>query len=150
VIDLPFIAPGSAPAASPLARVEGLRDLSHLGKLEVRNADVASLAVDAEVVPLGARRTLVLCDVDARAETARALPGFVVDMTAAYAGIEVEGERLLRRLTDLDLERLPAAGKVAGVRALVTRDGDRFRIWFAQELAESVAESVLDAAAGLA
>jgi hypothetical protein len=150
VIDLPFIAPGDTPAVSPLARVEGLLDLSHLGKLEVRNADLASLPLDVEVIPVGGRRALVLCDRDARARIARELPGLVVDVTAAYAGIEVEGERLLRRLTDLDLEQLPAAGAVAGVRALVTRDGDRFRIWFGQELAESVAESVLDAIEGLA
>jgi hypothetical protein len=150
VIDLPFIAPGTAPAVSPLARIAGLLDLSQVGKLEVRGTDVARLEVAAEVVPIGDRRALVLCDLDARGEIGRTLPGLVIDVTAAYAGIEVEGERLLRRLTDLDLEQLPAVGKVAGVRALVTRSGDRFRIWFAQELAESVAEIVLDAAAGLA
>ena len=46
-------------------------------------------------------------------------------MTGALAGIAVEGEQLMRRLTDLDLAALPAAGEVRarpGVRR--RRDGE--------------------------
>jgi hypothetical protein len=72
--------------------------------------------------------------------------------TAGLAGIEVavpHAVTLLRRLTDLDLDRLPAVGAVAHVRALVQRpDGNRFRIWCAQEYADYLAEVVLDADAG--
>jgi hypothetical protein len=73
---------------------------------------------------------------------------------AGLAGIEVAAPHaaaLLRRLTDLDLDRLPAVGGVAHVRALVQRPADdRFRIWFPQEYADYLAEVVLDADEGLA
>jgi hypothetical protein len=63
----------------------------------------------------------------------------------------VQGESLLRRLTDLDLDALPAAGTVAHVHALVLRDeGETFRLYFPQEYGHSVAEAVIDAAEGLA
>ena len=62
----------------------------------------------------------------------------------------IEGERLMRRLTDLDLERLPAAGPFARVTAVILRDdGESFRVYVAQELGHYVAEAVLDALAGL-
>ena len=150
MIELPFVTTGAAPAASPLARVAGIRDLSQLGKLELRGAACDQLPEGADAIRLGPRRTLLLCEPGARAAIGGALPGFVIDVTAAYAGIEIDGEQLMRRLSDLDLDALPVAGKVAGVHALVARDGDRFRIWFAQELAESVAEVVLDAMAAFA
>lgn len=66
------------------------------------------------------------------------------------AGLQVTGERLLRRLTDLDLDALPATGMVAHVRATVLRNEDEFRIFFAQEYADHVAEVVLDTIEGLA
>jgi len=72
---------------------------------------------------------------------------------AGVAGIEVaapHAEMLLRRLTDLDLDRLPAVGAVARVRALVQRpEPNRFRIWFAQEYADYLAEVVVDADEGV-
>ena len=72
---------------------------------------------------------------------------------AGTAGIEIdapEAVRLLRRLTDLDLEALPALGAVARVQALVVREApDRFRLWFPQEYSDYVAEVVLDAWEGL-
>jgi len=71
------------------------------------------------------------------------------DFDRGLAGLQVTGERLLRRLTDLDLDALPATGMVANVRATVLRDGDEFRIFFPQEYADHVAEVVLDAAEGL-
>ena len=73
---------------------------------------------------------------------------------AGLAGIELEGpkvETLLRRLTDLRLDALPAVGAVAHVRALVAQAGaNRYRIWFPQEYSDYLAEVVLDAAEGVA
>jgi sarcosine oxidase gamma subunit len=73
---------------------------------------------------------------------------------AGLAGIELEGptvQTLLRRLTDLRLDALPAVGAVAHVRALVAPAGaDRYRVWFPQEYSDFLAEVVLDAAEGLA
>jgi hypothetical protein len=139
--------------ASPLARVlagtTAVRDLSRLGKIEVR-ADVDTIDVDAEVVPITPRRALVLCPYERCAELRARLAGTVIDMTGALAGLELEGERAMRRLTDLDLEALPAAGKVAEVPALVLRDGPRFRIFFPQEFAHYLGEVVLDVLEGIA
>jgi hypothetical protein len=71
-------------------------------------------------------------------------------MTAALAGLAFEGERLFRRLTDLDPGSLPTAGGFARVGAILVRDdGERFRVYFPQELGHYVAEFVLDAVAGL-
>jgi len=154
VSELAFISPGAAPLVSPLARAlagaAGIGDLSLLGKLEVRNADPGVLPDGASLIRISPERVLVLCPEGERAALKDVLPGFVVDLTAALAGIRVEGEPLLRRLTDLELDRLPAAGKVARVPALVTRDGERFDIFFAQEYGASVVELVRDVQEGLA
>jgi hypothetical protein len=158
--ELSFVSPdaahvesGYAPrAVSPLARglvgSDGIRDLSLLGKLEVRGP-IDELDVDAAVIPITPHRALVVCEAGRSAALRTSLPGRVVDVSAALAGIEVEGEALLRRLTDLALDRLPAAGKVADVPALVTRDGSRFRIFFPQEYGDSVVATVRDAQDGL-
>ena len=108
------------------------------------SADVDAIDVEAEVVRITPRRALVLCPYEQCAELRARLPGLVIDMTGALAGLELEGEQAMRRLTDLDLEGLPAAGKVAEVPALVLRDGSRFRIFFPQEFAHYVGEVVLD------
>ena len=121
------------------------------GKLEVRG-DVRGLDVDAEVVAITPTRALVVCPVEESAEVSarlRAQGYFVVDRWAALAGVRVRGETLMRRLTDLDLDKLPAAGAVAHVRAVVLRDGDEFRIFFPQEYGHYLAEVVIDAALGL-
>jgi len=72
---------------------------------------------------------------------------------AGVAGLELEGEhaaQLLARLTELDLDALPATGAVAEVRMLLERPAQtRFRIWFGQELSDYVAGAVLDTAEGL-
>ena len=137
-------------AASPLARAlrgsKGISDLSLLGKLEVRGEVDA---IEGDVIRITPERALVVCDLDRVAQLRTQLPGTVVDVTSALSAIEVEGERLLRRLTDLALDRLPAAGKVADVPALVTRGGDRFRIFFPQEYGDSVVATVRDAQEGL-
>jgi sarcosine oxidase gamma subunit len=74
----------------------------------------------------------------------------VVDQSAGLAGLRVRGEGLLRRLTDLDLDELPAVGALAHVQAFVLRDDEEtFRLFFPQEYGHYVAEVVVDAAAGL-
>jgi hypothetical protein len=139
--------------ASPLARAldgaAGIRDLSLLGKLEVRGPAVGDLGADVEVLPITPTRTLVVGPPGRCAELRVALPGFVVDVSAALAGIEVEDERLMRRLTDLDLSALPAAGKVVGVAAVVAGGHGAYRIFFAQEYGHFVVEAVRDLQAGL-
>ena len=158
--DLAFLSPDTARAgdgfeprrASPLQRAlantRSVRDLSLLGKIEVRG-DVDAIDVDAEVVRITPRRALVLCPYERCAEMRAQLPGTVIDVTAALAGLEFEGEQALRRLTDLDPASLPAAGKVADVPGLVLRDGSRFRIFVPQEYGHYVAGVVLDVLAGL-
>lgn len=145
--------------ASPLARAlsgvdEGLvRDLSPEGKVEIRG-DVARVAPapGEELIRLSPRRGLLLVEGDpvAAVERLRASGLRAYDATGALAGIAIEGERLLRRLTDLDLTTLPAAGGFARVSAILVRDeGERFRAYFPQELGHYVAEFVLDAIEGL-
>ncbi len=71
---------------------------------------------------------------------------------AGVAGIEIEGPEarlLLPRLTDLDLDALPATGAVGHVRALLARAGDCYRLWFPQEYADYLAQIVLDAGTGI-
>jgi hypothetical protein len=155
-----FLSPGAARTedgfapqqASPLARALagalGLRDLSLLGKVELRGGAVPG---DVEAIPINSQRVLVVCDPERCAELLATESGLAVDLTGALAGIELEGEALMRRLTDLDLSRLPATGKVAGVQAVVSSAGSgRFRIFFAQEVGHSVVETIRDLQEGLA
>lgn len=158
---LDFLSPDlAAPEAvwrSPLERAlvhapEEIEDVSRTGVLEVRG-EVNLLDVDAEVVRLTPDRALVLCDAESTAALRQKLREqfLTMDMSAAYAGLRVRGERLLRRLTDLDPQTLPAVGGLAHVQAVVLRDGaDTFRILFPQEYGHYVAEVVVDAAEGLA
>ena len=162
--ELEFLSPDRAESAggfapvlrSPLERAlrdapPGIDDESLTGKLDVRG-DVAALAVDGVTLALlSPRRALVFC---AYAETAalraRLRESYdVVDVTGALAGVRVRGEQVLRRLTDLDLDRLPAAGAVASIPAVVLRDGDEFRIFCAQELGHHLVTVVIDTQAGL-
>jgi len=142
---------------SPLSRADlgqAVTDVSGLGKLEVRG-DVDSLApADGEqVLPLGPRRALVVTDgPTGQARERLAEAGYrVYDQTAALAALELEGDDLLRRLTELDPATLPAVGAVArGVAAVIEpRGGERYRLYVPQELGHYVAEVVTDAARGL-
>jgi hypothetical protein len=152
---LAFLSPDEAatevPRVSPLRHVPGgaFTDVSALGKLEVRG-DVSRLE-DAIVLAPG--RALVVIEGDVRSTRDRlTAEGYrVYDLTGALAALEVEGEDLMRRLTELDLDALPATGSIArGTAALIERrSGERFRLFVPQELGQFVAEVVTDMHAGL-
>jgi len=152
----PDLAADDAVWRSPLERAlahapEGVEDLTRTAVFEVRG-DVDGL--EGEVVRLTPERAYVLCPFEEAGRVRMRLTGagrVVVDASAGWAGLRVHGETLMHRLTDLDLNALPALGALAHVRALVIRDeGDSFRLYFAQEYGHSVAEAVIDAAEGLA
>jgi sarcosine oxidase gamma subunit len=161
VTHLDFLSPDlAAPDAvwrSPLERAlahapADMEDLSRTGVLEVRGELDGLDAGDAEVVRLTPDRALVLCPFEEAGRLRTRLAGArrsVVDLSAGWAGLQVQGEALMRRLTDLDLDRLPAMGSLAHVHALVLRDGETFRLYFPQEYGHSVAEVAIDAAQGL-
>jgi hypothetical protein len=162
VSELGFLSPDrtseEAVWRSPLERAlahapAGLEDVSRTGILEVRG-DVNGLALDGcDVVQLTPQRALVLCDPAAvpvlRAKLRRQFRA-VIDQSAGYAGLRVRGAAVLHRVTDLDLDGLPAAGAVAHVPGIVLHDDeDTFRIIVPQEYGHYVAEVVADAAEGL-
>jgi hypothetical protein len=78
------------------------------------------------------------------------LPEGAIDVSAAWAALEIAGagaDRVLRRLTDLDLDDLPRIGQLAHVRALVAQPGEgRYLIVFPQEYGHYLWEVVVDAA----
>jgi heterotetrameric sarcosine oxidase gamma subunit len=159
--DLGFLSPSRATDdavwRSPLERAlahapAGIEDVSRTGKLEVRG-NLAAIT-DGEVVRLTPERALVLCpweETTAVWARLRSEGLHVVDQTAGYAGLRIQGQTLMRRFTDLDLDRLPAAGALAQVQAIVLRDDEEtFRVFVPQEYGHYVAEVVVDAAQGVA
>jgi hypothetical protein len=158
--ELAFLSPGrAAPEAvwrSPLERAlrnapAEVTDLSLTGKIEIRG-DLDSLdAKGIELVRITPTRALVLCDFTRAADLCQELRQQVlaIDASATFAGLGVRGEAVMRRITDLDLDGLPAAGSVAHVQAIVTRDGDSFGLYFGQEYSDYLAEVVIDAYQGL-
>jgi hypothetical protein len=158
VSELAFLSPDQAlPEAvwrSPLSRAlagapAAVRDLSLTGKIEVRG-DIG--ADDGATIRITPQRALFICDYDECAELRAKLRErypTVLDVTGGYAGLELRSEQAMRRLTDLDLGRLPAVGAVAHVQTVVLRDGDAFQLFFPQEYADYVAEVVLDTLEGL-
>ena len=139
--------PDGVPFASPLRHVEGsaVTDVSELRKWEIRGDSSSYNAGDgSELIRISPDRALVVGD---RApETGR-----VYDMTASLAAFEVEGEALMRRVTELDLDALPAIGSILrGTPALIERrGGERFRLFVPQELGHFVAETITDLAQGV-
>jgi len=159
VSDLAFLSPGRASVEaawrSPLERAlreapPEISDLSLAGKIEIRGELPRSVR-GAELVPITPNRGLVLCDFTKTIELLEKLSKDYVatDVSGTLAGLSVRGEALMRRITDLDLDALPAAGSVSHVQAVVTRDGDSFALWFGQEYSDYLAEVVLDAHEGL-
>ena len=158
---LRFLSPSACadgPTTSPLRRAleegpEQVRDLSLEGVLELRgDIDRVRPGEGEELVRLSPRRGFLFAPADPVGAVTRLRADGVLayDASGALAGLELEGEQLMRRLTDLDLANLPAAGPLARVNALVLRDdGERFRVYVPQELGHDVALAVLDAIAGL-
>lgn len=145
--------------ASPLRRAledvdpAAVRDLSLEGIVEIRG-DLGVVEPDAgeELVRLSPRRGFLFTDEDPAdvAERLRALGVLAYDATGALAGMAIESEQVMRRLTDLDLETLPTAGPFARVTAVLLRGDDGwFRVYVQQELGHYVAEAVVDALVGL-
>jgi len=132
-----------------------VQDLWLDGKVEIRG-DLGLVVPRAgeELVRLTPRRAYLFTEDDPADVVARLreLGLLAYDATGALAGIAIQGEQLMRRLTDLELDELPAAGPLLSrVTAVILRDeGERFRVYVPQELAHDVAVAVLDAAAGLA
>ena len=158
---LDFLSPDRADAEarwrSPLERglehaPPEIADLSLMGKLDVRGDLDSFDAKGVELFRITPERGLALCDFTKTANVrARLADRFlVVDLSAALAGLQLRGEALVRRLTDLDLDSLPAVGAVAHVQAYVLRDdAETFRLFFPQEYGHYLAEVVVDAAEGL-
>ncbi|MEX2553876.1 MAG: hypothetical protein WD627_12860 [Actinomycetota bacterium] len=147
---LVLTAPSTQRSAGPF-----VGDVSHQAKIEVRGP-APQAANDREIVAIGPDRWLVLCSGEVAGSVRASVeePGrIVIDQTAALAGLKIEGaeaQTLMRRLTDLDLDGLPAVGAVAKVPAIVLRDGpESFRIFVPQQSSDYVCEVALDAAAVL-
>ena len=144
---------------SPLRRaLEGVdpaavRDLSLEGVVEIRDdLDVVAPAADEELVRLSPRRGYLFTDDDPAdvAERLRAAGVLAFDATGALAGVAIASEQVMRRLTDLDLDDIPAAGPFAHVTAIFRRGADgSYLVYVQQELGHYVAEAVVDALAGL-
>jgi len=144
---------------SPLRRAleeadpAAVRDLSLESVVEVRgDVEAVPLRSGEELLRLSPRRGFLFTDDDAVDAVARARAAGVLayDATGAYAGLAIASEQVMRRLTDLDLDRILPAGPFAHVTALFRRDADGwFRVYVHQELGHYVAEAVLDALAGL-
>jgi len=153
----PDLAPAETAWRSPLERAladtpAALEDISRTGIVEVRG-DIGALDVaGAELVRITPARGFLLCDADRVTEIRQKVHEdfLALDVSAGWAGLRIRGEQLLRRLTDLDLETLPAVGSIHHVQTLVIRDeGETFRLFFPQEYGHSVAEIVIDALDGL-
>jgi sarcosine oxidase gamma subunit len=158
-VNLDFLSPALAEPAprSPLGRAlegSGVRDLSLVhGVLDVRG-DLAGHPMEGvEIVKLSPDRSLVLvpyADAPSLRSWLEARGVSAVDVSGGYAGLEVGGETVLRRLTELPLDRLPAVGMVGHISCVVLRDGERFRLFFRQEYADYMGELVRDTLEGVA
>jgi hypothetical protein len=144
---------------SPLRRaLEGIdpsavRDLSLEGVVEIRgDLDLVAASAREELVRLSPRRGYLFTDDDPAdvAERLRADGALAYDATGGLAGIAIESEQVMRRLTDLDLDTVPTAGPFAHVTAIFRRGADGSHlVYVQQELGHYVAGAVLDALAGL-
>jgi hypothetical protein len=163
VSTLDFLSPSRCQpgtTASPLRRaLDGadpgvVTDLWLDGKVEIRGeVELVEPLPGEQLVRLTPRRGYLFTSDDPADVVARLreVGVFAYDATGALAGIAIEGEQLMRRLTDLDLDELPAAGPLLSrVPAIFIRDeGERFRVYVPQELSHDVGMAVLDMARGL-
>jgi hypothetical protein len=160
-VTLAFLSPSRCEPdtlSSPLRRAlagadeSQVRDLSLEGIVELRgDVDRVSPAVGEELVRLSPRRAFIF-DVEdgaATAERVRAQGVRAYDATGALCGVAIADERVLQRLTDLDLAQIPTAGPFAKVTAIFRRgENGAVLVYVQQELGHYVAEAVLDALAG--
>jgi sarcosine oxidase gamma subunit len=162
VSHLDFLSPDLASAdavwRSPLERSlahapAGVEDVSRTAVFDVRGEVDGLEARGGETVRLTPERALVLCAFEEAGRLRHELAGagrVVTDVSAGWAGLRVRGNTLMRRLTELDLDALPAVGSLEHVQALVVRDEDEtFRVFFPQEYGYYLAEVVVDAAQGV-
>jgi hypothetical protein len=153
----PDLTPSETAWRSPLERAladapAGVEDISRTGVLEIRGDLDALDLPGTELVTITPARGLLLSDPNRIGEIREKVrqDSLALDVSAAWAGLRIRGEQLLRRLTDLDLDALPAVGSVHHVQTLVIRDeAETFRLFFPQEYGHSVAEIVIDALEGL-
>ncbi len=131
----------------------GIKDVSNVGKFEVRG-DLNGFSADGvELIRITPERGLVVCDYTRCAEVHKTLLDrfdLVTDMTAAFSALEIKGQgatTVMRRLTELDLDKLPATAGAAHIAATIVRDDDEaYRLYFAQEYAHYFWEVAVDAA----
>lgn len=105
--------------------------------LEVRGG------IPAGSIPIGRDRALVVGDTDVNLDGYR-----VYDMSAALVAIEIEGDALLRRITELT--EFPAIGSILrSVPAVIERRGPAYRLFVPQELSQYARETIDDLRSGL-
>ena len=122
---------------------------SETGKVELRG-NVASFQAE-RIVRLTPQRAVVLCrDAPALVARARATGLRAYDLTGALTEIPIEGDALLRRLTDAEVDGPTAAPVARGVPALVFPREGGYDVYVPQELARYVREVVGDLQDGLA
>jgi hypothetical protein len=130
-----------------------VRDISLEGVVEIRgNVDVIAAGPRDELVRLSPRRGFLFTEDDPAdiVDRVRAAGALGYDATGALAGVAIASEQVVRRLTDLDLDRIPTAGPFARVTALFRRSADGWiHVYVQQELGHYVAEAVLDVSRGL-
>ena len=132
----------------------GIHDISlTTAKIEVRGG-VEQLDFE-DGLAVTPNRALVLAEFERGAELRTELEqrfDTVVDMTGALAGVRLErpdAERVLRRMTELDLRQAPTVGSVAHVPTYVLPDESGYRLFFPQEYGDYFVEALVDAAEGL-
>jgi sarcosine oxidase gamma subunit len=124
-----------------------IRDATHRYAVFEGQAEGELAAAEGELVlRLPAGRAFLARPAAAGGEA----PGGLLELSAAYAALEIEGAgaaQTMRRLTDLDLEALPAVGALAHVRGWVFRpEPERYLVFFAQEYGHYLWEVAVDAA----
>jgi sarcosine oxidase gamma subunit len=130
---LAFLSPG-APAA---------------GVVDVRGDD--GLLPAGRVVRLTPRRAFVLCDdPGAAVREARERGLRAYDLSGAFTVIRIDGDALLRRLTEVEVAEPLAAPVANGVRALIVPLGTaRYELYVPRELADHVGAVAADLREGL-
>jgi len=123
----------------------GIRDVTHL--YAVHEGEGKPKAVDGALVhSVASRHTFAAVP----AEKAGAAPKGFLDMTAAYAALEIAGpgaEVVMRRVTAHDLQDLPNVAPVSHVRSFIFRTGvESFVLFFNQEYGHYLWEVAVDAA----